>query len=388
MRKLNPARLLLLPLALLCALASSASAQEAYGVARGPFSTFPDSQAVLFVNVKRIVNEVMPKVMPPADYQKMLADTKKVGFDVRGLEFAAAGIRFNADAPAGTPPEFVVVIKGNFNADSMLMLGKVALAARDLPSRTETYGSKTIEIINAEAASKMMGKGGGTGQGTGGGMGEGAGADGEAPKPKPFPYPELAFTTLNSNTLVMGVPAFVRAAVDASGGKGTLRPSLLSLAEQEPDAIWSLTAELPPNLAEMAHKYGVPANAQFDQMVGWVKQLNISQGMTAADFTLGVAVTTDQPEHASAFSGLIRMGQAFAENMLRDAVTKAKGKDAARARQGLAMLATAVNRTEGSTLVLRVSVPQQTIFDLVKEQRAKDAKKPVRGTTRRRARRR
>jgi hypothetical protein len=372
MRKLNPARLLL-PLALLCALATSAVAQTAVD-ARGALSTFPDSQAVLFVNAQRIVNDVLPKVMPPAEYQKMLDETKKVGFDVRGLQFAAVGIRFRDDAPAGEPPEFVLV-------------GKITAAARNLPSRTETYGSKSIEIIDAEAFSKSMNKGDGA-------TGEGSGADGEAPKPKPFPYKELAVTALDSNTLVAGVPAFVRAAVDASGGQGTLRPSLLSLAAQDPGATWSLTAELPPNLADMAHKYGVPANPQFDQMVGWVKQLNISQGMTAADFTLGVAVTTDQPEHASAFSGLVRMGQAFAENLLREAASKSKGSDAARARQGLSMLASAVNRTEGNTLFLRVSVPQQTIIDLVKEQREKgkvrdmpNTKKPRRAA-RRRARRR
>lgn len=384
MRKLNPARLFL-PLALLCALAAAASAQTASD-ARGALSTFPDSQAVLFINAHRVVNELMPKVMTPAEYRKMLDETKKVGFDVRGLQSVAAGIRFGDDAPAGAPPEFILVVKGNFNADALLTLGKITVAARDLPSRTETYGSKSLEIIDAEAFSKAMGNGGSMGEG----------ADGEAPKPKPFPYKEVAVTALDSNTLVVGVPAFVRAAVDASGGQGALRPSLLSLASQDSDAIWSLTAELPPNLAEMAHKYGVPANEQFDQMIGWVKQLNISQGVTAADFTLGVAVTTDQPEHANAFSGLIRMGQAFVDNMLRDALSKAKGKDAARARQGLAMLASAVNRTDGSTLFLRVSVPQQTMFDLMKEQREKRevrdmsqtlTKKPRRAA-RRRARRR
>src|SRR5215212_2387429 len=109
MRKLNPARLLL-PLALMSALASSAVAQTRVD-ARGALSTFPDSQAVLFVNAERIVNDVLPKLMRPADYQKMLDDTKKVGFDVRGLQFAAVGVRFNGDVPAGTPPEFVLVVK-------------------------------------------------------------------------------------------------------------------------------------------------------------------------------------------------------------------------------------------------------------------------------------
>jgi hypothetical protein len=375
MRKLNPARLLL-PLALLHALALVASAQTPVD-ARAALSTFPDSQAILFVNAHRIVNEVMPRVMTPAEYQKMLDESKKVGFDVRGLQFAAAGVRFNADAPAGTPPEFVVIIKGNFNADSMLALGKIMMSAKNLPSRTETYGSKTIEIIDADAVNKSMNKGSTP-----------EGADGEAPKPNPFPYPELAVTALDSNTLVAGVPAFVRSAVDASGGQGALRPSLLGLASQDPNAIWSLTAELPPNIAEMAHKYGAPANQQFDEMIGWVKQLNISQGMTALDFTLGVAVTTDQPEHASAFSGLVRMGQTFAENMLRDALSKAKGKDAVKAREGLALLSSAVNRTEGDTLFLRVSVPQKTVINFINDERAKGVKKPVRNTTRHRLRRR
>jgi hypothetical protein len=376
MRKLNPARLLLPLLALLCALTSPAAAQTPVD-ARAALSTFPDSQAVLFVNAHRIVNDVLPRVMTPAEYQKMLDESKKIGFDVRGLQFAAAGVRFNTDAPAGTPPEFVVVIKGNFNADSMLALGKIMMAAQNLPSRTETYGSKTIEIIDAEAVGKSMNSGGGSPQG----------ADGEAPMPKSFPYRELAVTALDSNTLVAGVPAFVRSAIDASGGQGALNPNLLGLASQDPNAIWSLTAEVPPNLAEMAHTYGVPANPQFDEMVGWVKQLNVSHGMTALDFTLGVAVTMDRPEHASAFSGLVRLGQTFAENMLREAASKAKGADAASAREGLAVLTSAVNRTEGNTLFLRVSVSRKKVFDLIKEERAKGAKKPVL-RPRRRARRR
>src|SRR3954469_19725137 len=176
MRKLNPARLLPPLLALLCSFASSAVAQT-HADARSALSTFPDSQAVLFVNAHRIIKDVLPRVMTPAEYQKMLDESKKVGFDVRGLQFAAAGVRFNTDAPAGTPPEFVLVIKGNFNADSMLALGKIMLAAKNLPSRTETYGSKSIEIIDTETLSKSMGKEGGEGEG---------GTSGDAPKSKPF----------------------------------------------------------------------------------------------------------------------------------------------------------------------------------------------------------
>lgn len=381
MRKFNAARLLL-PAALLLALAHAAFAQGAVDE-RAALSRLPDSQAVLFVNAHRVVNDVLPRVMPAADYQKMLAETQKVGFDVRGLQYAAVGVRFSDDAPAGTPPDFVVVIHGNFNADSLLMLARIGMAAQNVQGRDETYGSKSIQIVSTDAIDKMMGKGG---KPEGGDKPEGA--DGEAPKSKPFPYPELAFMALDSNTIVTGTPALVRSAVDAAGGRGALKPSVISLAAQDPNAIWSLTAELPPNLAGLAHKYGVPANEQFDQMVGWVRRLNVSQGMTALDYTLNVAVMTDQPEHANAFSGLIRMGQAFAENALREAAAKSTGKDAVRAREGLAVLSTAVNRAEGNTLLLRVSVPQKTVAKLLKDEKKATPTTNTRRRTRRTARRR
>ena len=59
MRKLNFARLLL-PLALLCALAPCVPAQTPVD-ARGALSTFPDSQAVLFVNAHRIVHDTLQR---------------------------------------------------------------------------------------------------------------------------------------------------------------------------------------------------------------------------------------------------------------------------------------------------------------------------------------
>jgi hypothetical protein len=162
---------------------------------------------------------------------------------------------------------------------------------------------------------------------------------------------------------------------------------MLDLAARDPQALWSLTADIPPSLTDTLHKLGVPANQELDEMLAWIRQANISQGMDAASFTLRAAVLTDEPEHASAFSGLIRMGQAALENMLREAASKSRGADAARAREGLAMLSSAVNRAEGDTLFLRVSVPQKTIIKLINDERAKGVKKPIR-KPRRRARRR
>src|SRR5215213_4331557 len=182
MSKPKPVRLLL-PLVLLFALAQAAAAQTD---ARQALSGLPDSQAVLYVNAHRIVHEVLPRVMPPAEYAKMLAEAQKVGFDARGIDYVAVGARLADPAPANNLPEFVVVIHGNFNADTLLALGRVAAGAQNVSPRSETYGSKTLEIIDLESLNKKPGGA------------EGADGQGDA-KPKPMPYPEVAVMALDAN---------------------------------------------------------------------------------------------------------------------------------------------------------------------------------------------
>jgi hypothetical protein len=350
-----------MPLALLFALAQAAAAQTPVDT-RGALAAFPDSQAVLFINTRRIVNEMMPRVMPPAEYKKAIAQAQQVGLDLRGLEYAAVGVRLADPAPANGLPEFVVVLKGGFNADSLLALGRVALSAQNGKTRRESYGSKSLEIIDTQNIANMMGGGGGGGN-----------ADGSADKPMPskYPYPEIAVAALNSDTLVVGVPTYVKAAIDSAAGQGGLSGSTLDLAAHDPQALWSFTAVLPPSLAEYLHKVGVPANQEADQMLSWVKQLSIAQGMDALNFTLSAALLTDAPEHASAFSGLIRMGLLAAQTGMSQEVAKKTGPDAVQMRQALDTLKTVVNRTEGNTLHLSVSVSQKTVADLVRKQMVK-----------------
>ncbi len=365
MSKPKPARLLL-PLALLFALAQTAAAQTN---ARQALSGLPDSQAVLYVDAHRIVNEVLPRVMPPADYAKMVAEAKKVGFDARGIDYVAVGARLADPPPANNLPEFVVVIRGNFNADALLALGRVFAGSQNVTPRSETYGSKTLEIIDVESVIKK------DDESLACCPGEGEGN----PKPKPAPYPEVAVMALDANTLVAGVPSYVRALVDAAGGRGALKPSMVDLAARDPQALWSLTVEPPPALVDYLHKFGSPANKEFDEMIDWVKQVSLAQGMDALNYTMSASLMTDTPEHASAFSGLVRMGLLAAQTGLNSEVAKLKprDKDYAQKRAALAAVNSVVNRTEGNTLLLSVSVPQKTLHALARSEMKPKREKPA-----------
>ncbi|MET0622406.1 MAG: hypothetical protein ABW250_05450 [Pyrinomonadaceae bacterium] len=368
MFKSTPVRLVL-PLALLFALAQAAAAQAPVD-ARGALSSLPDSQAVLYVNARRILNEVMPRLMPPAEYQKMLAETQKFGFDVRGVEYVAIGARLADPAPANNLPEFVVVVRGNFNADTLLALGRVAAGSNNIQPRSETYGSKTIEVIDMTSFDSKPP------------------ADGETPaKPKSTPYPEIAVMALDANTLVAGVPSYVKAVVDAAGGRGAMRASMVELAAREPQALWSLTVELPENTVDYLRKTGMPLGTEAEQMIRWVKQVSLAQGMDALNYSLSAAVQTDAPEHASAFSGLVRMGLLAGQTALSQQAAKLTPthKDYARTRTALGVLKTFVNRTEGNTLVLSATVSQKDMAALAKQE---FAKKPAAKNTGRAPRRR
>jgi hypothetical protein len=373
MRTMTPSALLMRAALAVLALAAAASAQGPVD-ARSALSAFPDSQAVLFVNARRITSEALPRLLPKAEYDKMLAQARQVGFDVRDIDYIAVGARFADPAQPSGIPEVLLVVRGQFSADALLALARVAASTQSLTPNEESYGGKTLQVFDLTR------------------LGQPSGGDGEgqAPKPPPLPFKEIAATALDANTLVIGVPAYVRAAVDASGGQGRLKSSLVELASRDPHTLWSLTAELPPNLAQYAQQMGLPKNEEAERILGWLRQVSFSNGMDALNFTVRAAVLADSPEHANAISGLIGMGvtalQTSAENDIEK--KRAKPAEARQAQIALRAIRTITNQTEGSAVMIGGSFPQAALAEVVRKEFIKKPAAPVRKPRRRAARRR
>lgn len=358
-------RTTLRPLALAACLVVALSAQAAaQGLVdarrtREALTTFPDSQAVLFVNIQKIVRDALPRFLPPAELQKLYTEPQKVGFDVKGVEYAVVGVRMiEPPPPAGAVPvEFVVFLRGTFNADSLLSLGRIALDTQGIRATNENYNGKTIDIVDVSALNKKP---------------DGDG-DGPNKSSMPLPYKEVAATALDANTIVVGVPAYVRDAVDAAAGtgRGRLNAGLIDLASRDDNSLVSLTAALPPSVFQYLDKAPMPKNAEADRLIRSLRQVSLSAGMTALDFTMRASVNTANPSDASAISGFVRMGLAAAEKALREELTKKQGAAAEEPRAALAAINTFTNTTEGNTLLVGFSVPQKTIAALVKKNMAK-----------------
>ena len=325
---------------------------------RQALSTFPDSQAVLFVNIQKIVKDALPRFVPAAELQKLYTEPQKVGFDVKGVDYAIVGVRLTDPPPPNGVPEFVLFLRGTFNADSLLALGRIALDSQGIKAANENYGGKTLDIIDVASLSKKP---------------EGDGEGSKSSSMPPIPYKEVAATALDANTIVVGVPAYVRDAVDAAAGtgRGRLNAGLIDLATRDPNSLVSLTAALPPSIFQYLEKTGMPKNSEAERLIRSLRQVSLSAGMTALDFTMNASVHTENAADASAISGFVKMGLAAAETALREDLKKKRGAAAQEPRSALAALRTFTNTAQGDTLLLGFSVPQKTVAALLKKNMAK-----------------
>lgn len=392
MRNKTPLALLLLAAALL-AVVPRAPAQALVDAqaTRQALSTFPDSQAVVFVNVQRIFRDVLPRVVPPAEIKKAVAEVKKnLDIDLNEIEYAIAGLRLPDPPPPGAVPEFVFVLRGNFNADALIALASLGAGTQGVPSREEQHAGKTLTVFRIAKEPKPEA----------GGAADSGSAEPAAAESKPYtpgdmlpkssPYPEIAATTLDANTLLVGVPGYVRSALDAASGEGQrLKTALIDLAVSNPDTLSSVTIELPPDLPKWLEKSGAPRNAEAEKILGWLKQVSISSGMTATDYNLQAAVRTDTAEHANALSGMIAIGLRQAELGISKEATKTT--DAKKRRQVLTALnvvKSITNLVQGDVIALSASVPQTTVAALLRERmKSKAAATGTKPKARRAARR-
>jgi hypothetical protein len=377
----NTVRLLAAAVLLACA-AASASAQGA----REILSTFPDSQVVMYVNSQRIFNEALPKIIPQAELDKVFADAMKgAKFDPRTVHFVALGARYTEPVSLTKPPDILVVVKGDFNADALLSMARMGLGDS---TTTEDYKGRTLTLFRMKKESKTPP------------ADAQAGAATPKPPPSPMPYEEFAFTSFDANTLVLGIPAYVRAAVDAAqGSEGRIRADLLELVTRNPDNLVSFVGDIPASTAGFLKSMGGPQNEEINRVVASLRQVQMALQMSAADFGIQTVIRTDTAENAGGLNGLVSMGLSFARTGIEGELEKvpaSKPQERQMLQTVLEVVSNVRNAATSNEVQIDISVPQAKIAALVSNEiarrKAAAAKKPApttkRAAPRRRGRRR
>lgn len=194
------ASLSILLAAVLVVLGSSALLGQRQRSAARPASDvgnyLPASDVIAVVNVKRMLTETMPSVLgsDPAKLAQANAEVDKfktkTGVDLRSFDRVVVGLRYAYPSAKSTKLEMVAIAHGTFNAKGLAAAARLAANGK---FRDEKYRGANIVVINVNDQMKVLGL-------------------------FNMQVNELAICALDDNSLALGTPANVHAAIDAGTG--------------------------------------------------------------------------------------------------------------------------------------------------------------------------
>jgi hypothetical protein len=327
MKKRFHTRLLLCAAALL--IPANVLAQAPGATQAAPLPSLPECDAIMYINARRIINEALPRILPAAQYAKVkaaLEDVKrKSGIDINGLESGVLALRLGR--PITSPPDFVLIVRGAFNADSLLSLARIGMEGK---LREEKYGSRSINVFKL---SEVMGQ-----------------ADA---KSLPIGTNDLAVSALDGGTLALGTLPYVKATIDAEAGQRRASPELAALAMRDAGALLSMAVIIAPGLLNGLLPPQVAGNEEVSRIISGIENFYLSVGMNATDFPLAASVRTASAEQARTLSGLLEMGLHAASSQITD-------------KNAQSMINTLKVTTEGSEVQARIAIPQETVATLMR----------------------
>jgi len=322
-------------------------------------SSLPDADTIIYINPQRILNEVIPKIMPAKDVEGMKQGFEmvknNVGVDPTKVEYIVMAVRFRK--PTGDlhfqPPEVIAVAGGDFSADSLMVLARMASQGK---LRDEKYGSKTLGLMTIDPIVKEAEK-----------------------NPLLKGFTEVGMVTLNANTVAVGTPAYLRSAVDAVDGKERISVEILNSLVRDPSALISVAGRPWHSFAKSFGMLGTETNSRAARCDMKIGDFYAALTMDATNFMLRGAVNEDNPDTAKIVSNLL-------SGLLGYASSSAKEPAAQAVLENFAIAA------DGDEVILLADFPQQMVIKFVQEQMkpkkvdAVEAKTPAKPTPTRRRR--
>jgi hypothetical protein len=304
--------------------------------ANDPLVMLPVSDAVAIVDIKRLLTDAMPRAL--ADNSARLAEANaeidrfktRTGIDLRSFDRIAAGFRFDDRSSAATEERKVAIARGTFDSGAMVAAGRLAAKGK---YKEEKYEGKTIYTFTLEQQVKLFGV-------------------------MHMKVTELAVAPLDANTLAMGDPSGVRAAIDAASGRAErVSSELVGLATRNPNAMIGFGANLPPSAAQSIDI----DNAELTKNIASIRQVYGSIGTTPAGFDMLAVARTENPDQARSLNETIAFLKQAA-SMLASHVSKdnSKGKLVENALSSLKVT------TEGNEVQVRLELAQTDIATLVR----------------------
>lgn len=303
------------------------------GATPGLLSSLPPSDAVALVNVNRLLDEAMPKLLAEnparlAEVNTELANFKtQTGLDPRSFDQIALGFRYLYPAEGITKISTVALARGTFNAAAIVAAGRLAANGKYAEQK---YQGKTIYIFSLDRQLKLLGL-------------------------WDIRVGDLAVTSVDGNLIALGELDAVRGVIDAGASRKHANPELIELASRDPNAIIGFGGNLPEKLLQNLRI----TNDGVARELTAVRQVYGTLGMTTTDLELMMAARTVDPDSARNLSdtveGLKQFGAIFINRL-----SAVKGTLARSALNNLKIT------TQGNELQIRTAVAQSQVTPLIR----------------------
>jgi len=260
------------------------AAVSAQGTSYDPLSALPPSDVVGFVNMQRILVEIVPRVMmkDPATLLKLTTALNdvytKTGVNLLSIDRVAAGLQFVAPATRQMKKDnlgLAIIAHGDFDVDKF-----IAFLKKETNNKggEESYGGKTIHIEPRPA-----------------------------PPAKKSERETAAFTFLDDHTIVIGDLPQVRATIDAAAGKARVDSALVQLATRDPNSVIGLAGNVPPELIKdlQSSVSNDPTAQAISKLLTGLKQVFASLGATSNEFDAITGARFENEGQAQSISDLL-----------------------------------------------------------------------------------
>lgn len=327
-----------LAFALLLTLAASGATAQAQtravsSSASDPLASLPASDAVAVVDMRRIITQLVPRVLAndAARLTQINAELdrfrERTGVDPRSIERLALGMRY-VNLPGGaTKVDTVAIARGQFNANTIVAAGRLAAKGKYAEQK---IGSRTIYTFNIDEQIRMLGL-------------------------LSMNVGELAITSLDANTLALGKPETVRATIQNAGAARAGNAALVQLATRNPSALLGFGGNVPASLLK-----GIDlGNPEINNSLASVRQVFGSLANNANAYEMLLTARTTDARAARSLNETVDAGRGLA-GFYVGSLQGDRGRLARSALESLRVTTTAAD------VNIRLALPEADVLTLVR----------------------
>ncbi|MDQ2920768.1 MAG: hypothetical protein M3R52_04010 [Acidobacteriota bacterium] len=306
---------------------------SAAGQVSSLLSSLPPSDAVALVNVKRVLDEALPKLLAenPAKLTEVNDELAKfktqTGLDPRSFDQIALGLQYTYPSEGTTRIKTVALARGTFNAGAIVAAGRLAANGKYFEQK---YQGKTIYVFTLERQIRLLGL-------------------------WDLKLAELAVASLDGHTLALGNLDSVKEVIDANRTGKRPNAELIALASRDPNAVLGFGGNISAALLQNLRI----SNDVIARELTAVRQVYGTLGLTSADLELMLAARTVDTYAAKnlgdTVEGLKQFGGLFINRL-----SAAKGTLARSALNNLKIT------TQGNELQVRTAVAQSQVAPLIR----------------------